>query len=140
MVKEKATLRKQIVSDEGTRQFPYRDSVGKTTIGVGRNLEDVGLRNSEVTFLLDNDIEEAVTHAMSVFPLWDTLPAGVQHVIVNMIFQLGAEGFRKFRKFISHVKRGDYSGAADEVLDSLAAKQAPERFLRHAQTLRAEGV
>ena len=45
-------LNKELVSHqrwaEGIRQFPYEDSVGKITIGVGRNLEDVGLSQEEI--------------------------------------------------------------------------------------------
>ena len=33
---------------EDRRAFPYEDSVGKLTIGVGRNLDDRGLRQCEV--------------------------------------------------------------------------------------------
>ena len=37
---------------EGRRAFPYRDSVGKLTIGVGRNLSDRGLSEGEIDQLL----------------------------------------------------------------------------------------
>jgi lysozyme len=36
---------------EGVRLTPYRDTVGKLTFGVGRNLDDVGLSASEVAAL-----------------------------------------------------------------------------------------
>lgn len=38
-----SSLQEQLIRDEGVRKFPYKDTVGKTTIGVGRNLDDVGL-------------------------------------------------------------------------------------------------
>ena len=34
----------QLKAHDGLRLKPYRDSVGKLTVGVGRNLDDVGLR------------------------------------------------------------------------------------------------
>jgi lysozyme len=49
----------QLKVDEGVRVKPYRDSLGILSIGVGRNLEDRGLRPSEVDFMLDNDLDEA---------------------------------------------------------------------------------
>ncbi|MFA6168950.1 MAG: hypothetical protein WC700_20155, partial [Gemmatimonadaceae bacterium] len=55
--------RKQLKIDEGIKPYPYTDSVGKLTIGVGRNLVDVGLRPKEIDFLLENDIDEAVACA-----------------------------------------------------------------------------
>ena len=36
--------RAQLKVDEGVRLKPYRDSVGILSVGVGRNLEDRGLR------------------------------------------------------------------------------------------------
>ena len=106
-----------------------------TTIGVGRNLDDVGLRHSEVDMMLDNDIEIAISHALEVFPRWDAIPEPVQHVIVNMLFQLGRRGFNGFRRFISHVKCEAWDSAAAELLDSKAANQTPSRFRRHADAV-----
>ena len=42
------------------RLTPYRDTVGKLTIGVGRNLDDVGITDAEARFLLENDIARTV--------------------------------------------------------------------------------
>ena len=56
-----ADLRDQLIIDEGLRLRPYRDSVGKLTIGVGRNLDDVGISNDEAMVLLDHDIEITIT-------------------------------------------------------------------------------
>ena len=42
---------------EGIRSKPYKDTVGKITIGVGRNLDDVGLSNDEII----NDIMGYIT-------------------------------------------------------------------------------
>ena len=44
-------LRAQLVLHEGSRLKPYRDTVGKLTIGIGRNLDDVGLSEDEVDYL-----------------------------------------------------------------------------------------
>ena len=129
---DRQKLREELKRDEGIRLKPYQDSLGVTTIGVGRNLRDVGLRHSEVDVMLGNDIEVAISHALEIFPRWGSLPAPVQHVIVNMIFQLGRRGFNGFRRFISHVKCHNWPAAADELLDSAAARQAPARFERHA--------
>ena len=38
--------------DEGFRSHPYRDTVGKLTIGYGRNLDDVGISEREAEQLL----------------------------------------------------------------------------------------
>ena len=49
-------LRSSIILSEGIRLKPYKDTVGKLTIGVGRNLEDVGLSYSEVMLMLEHDV------------------------------------------------------------------------------------
>ena len=45
----------QLIIDEGIKLKPYTDSVGKLTIGVGRNLNDVGISEDEARFLLGNE-------------------------------------------------------------------------------------
>ena len=42
--------------DEGFRSKPYRDVVGKLTIGFGRNIEDNGITKPEARQLLFNDV------------------------------------------------------------------------------------
>ena len=53
---DKQRLIEQLRLHEGVEHKPYVDTVGKTTIGVGRNLDDVGLTDDEIDYLLDNDI------------------------------------------------------------------------------------
>lgn len=128
-----------LVRDEGMRCKPYEDAVGKVTIGVGRNLDDKGITHAEAAMLLHNDIEECVEHALEVFPAWDTMPEAAQHVVINMIFQLGAAGFRTFKVFIAHIRNCSWLGAAREVMNSKAARQTPARFQRHSDVLRSLG-
>ena len=52
-------LVEQIKKHEGLELKPYTDTVGKTTIGIGRNLDDVGITEREAEFLLMNDIGRA---------------------------------------------------------------------------------
>ena len=40
-------LREDLIADEGIRLKPYLCPAGKTTIGVGRNLDDVGITEAE---------------------------------------------------------------------------------------------
>ena len=49
-------LKLQLIKHEGLRLKPYRDSVGILSIGVGRNLDDVGISEDEAMVLLGNDI------------------------------------------------------------------------------------
>ena len=49
-------LKKQLVIHEGLKLKPYHCSANKLTIGVGRNIEEVGITESEAMYLLENDI------------------------------------------------------------------------------------
>ena len=40
-------IKEQLVRHEGLRLKPYRSSAGKLTIGIGRNLDDRGIRQKE---------------------------------------------------------------------------------------------
>ena len=52
---------------------------------------------------------------------------GAKLAVVSMIFQLGFAGFSKFKRMIGAFERGDLLTAKAEGLDSLWAKQTPER-------------
>ena len=124
--------------DEGVRLKPYKDTQGILTIGIGRNLEGVGISDDEADLLLSNDIDRVVSDAARLFGEdWqESFTPVQQEVIVNLIFNLGIGTFQKFRKAIAAFKSGDMNTAADEILDSRAARQTGERYHRLAQALR----
>jgi lysozyme len=125
----------QLIRDEGTRRFPYTDSVGKLTIGVGRNLTDVGLSDEEISFLLANDIKKVSRQLAAQFPWFPGLDYPRRSVIVNMAFNLGFFGFCNFHKMIACVQEGNWQGASDEMMDTLWARQIGDRAKRLAQQL-----
>ena len=53
---DKTRLTKQLIIHEGLKLEPYQCTAGKLTIGVGRNLDDVGITKEEATYMLENDI------------------------------------------------------------------------------------
>lgn len=126
------TIRDQLIRDEGLRLHPYRDSVGKLTIGVGRNLDDVGISNSEAALLLDNDINDVVKRLETAFPWTAVLDDARKGVLINMAFNLGLQGLAAFKNFLTAVQAGDYLKARDEMLDSIWAEQVGPRAQRLA--------
>ncbi len=127
----------QLRLDEGVRAKPYRDSVGKLTIGVGRNLDDVGLRSDEIAYLLDNDIKQARADARAVFRNFDRLSVVRRSVLVNMAFNLGRTRFATFIRLRAAVESRDFDQAAVEMLDSKWATQVGERAVRLAASMRS---
>jgi lysozyme len=128
-------VRAQLRIDEDVRAKPYRDSVGKLTIGVGRNLDDVGLRPDEIALCLENDIAEAEADARVLFPGFDGLSANRRAVLVNMAFNLGRQRLAGFARFRAAVEARNFSVAAAEMLDSRWAEQVGIRARRLAQQM-----
>jgi lysozyme len=129
-------VRAQLRIDENTRAKPYRDSQGILSIGVGRNLEDKGLRPDEIALMLDNDIAEAEADCMVLFDGYERLSAARQAVLLNMAFNLGRTRLAGFQRFRRAVGVRDYEGAAYEMLDSAWAKQVGMRAIRLSNQMR----
>lgn len=139
------TLQQLLMRQEGTgptkdgRFFPYLDGVGKWTIGWGRNLSDNGISKEEACMFLSSDIADAIDDVRHCFSCYDTLSETRRMVLVSLAFNLGRERLSKFVRFIGAVHRGAWDEAADELLDSKAAKQdAPARYRELASMMRTD--
>jgi len=128
------SLEDQLKRDEGVRAKPYLDSLGIETIGVGRNIRDVGLYPDEIDYLLANDIKRAQA-ALSDFAWYQALDHVRQDAIVNMAF-MGVEKLLHFPTMIHCLSVSDWDGAAAAALDSLWAKQVGDRATRIAAQLK----
>jgi lysozyme len=129
----------QLLRDEGLRLHPYVDTVGKTTIGVGRNLIDKGITSDEANILLKNDVEEAETTLRNRLPWFESLDPIRQAVLVNMTFNMGFEGLSEFTKMLSAAAQGNWAEAAKEMSDSVWAREVGERAERLSAQM-ANGV
>lgn len=129
-------LKKQLTFDEGKKNFPYTDSVGKLTIGIGRNLADRGLTDSEIAFLLENDIKEVVQNLSTNLPWFNNLDDVRQEVLINMCFNMGWPKLSQFKNTLNLVKEGKYNEASIAMLNSLWAKQVGNRAVRLANMMK----
>ena len=130
-------LKDQLIKHEGLRLKPYWDTAGKLTIGIGRNLDDVGVTDLEARFLCDNDIERAMRQLDRALPFWRQLDGEKrQMALVNMCFNLGPGRLLEFEKFIAALKVGDWAVATREMLDSKWAKQVGGRAAELAELVR----
>lgn len=121
------SLREQLIRHEGIRLRPYRDTLGWLTIGVGRNLESVGISRDEAMLMLDNDILRVQTEVVKALPWTVSLDRPRCDVLLNMAFNLGTAGLLKFAKMLAAVEAGEYATAAKEMLDSKWATQVGAR-------------
>ena len=130
----------ELTRDEGLRLKPYLDTVGKTTIGVGRNLTDVGISEDEADYLLRSDISRTVADLNRLLPWWSTLDDVRQRVLANMAFNMGAVGLSEFHQTLTAIQAGAYEAAASGMLHSLWARQVGPRALRLAEMMRTGTV
>lgn len=110
-------VRELIEEHEGRRPKAYRCSAGKTTVGVGRNLDDVGLSDEEIDYLFANDMRR-VDEALSKYPWFTNLSAARKAACQDLMFNLGATRFAGFRNFIQAMSLEQYTWAAAELKDS----------------------
>jgi lysozyme len=129
-------LLEQLARDEGCRLKPYRDTVGKLTIGVGRNLEDVGISKDEADMLLATDIRSADAAVSKALPWTVNIDPIRRAVLVNMAFNLGIEGLLGFKHTLDLVRAGKYEEASDAMLNSKWAEQVGPRAARLSVQMR----
>ena len=126
-VSEDRQLRAILRKHEGVRHLPYCDTVGKITIGVGRNLTDRGLAQDEITLLFENDIKLSSDILDSLFTNWHEFPIQARHALISMAFNLGGPRLTKFKKMRAALENRDFLAAAEEAHASLWARQVPAR-------------
>jgi|TARA_Y100001973_G_C5136462_1_gene300598 lysozyme len=120
-------LLEKIKHHEGFVEHVYDDSLGIPTIGYGFAIKDLVLDEDIAEEILIRKLEKLKRNANARFKWLEDMPQEVQEVVLNMCYQLGVTGVSKFRKAISAMQEGEWSEAADEMLDSLWARQTPNR-------------
>lgn len=144
----------RVKKHEGYRTSPYQDTVGKWTVGYGRNLEDNPLSvmevlklfnsvdfkstvNAEMFFedLLISDIRkhtEELESKLAMFPMCDQ---DEQTVLIDMAFNLGVPTLLSFKGMLHAIDNDDKVEAAVELLDSKYAEQVKTRAIDNAKLL-----
>lgn len=125
-----------LIRHEGMKLKAYTCPAGKITIGVGRNLEDVGITKEEALDLLMNDVRRCEKEAVSAFPWYVDLDSVRKDVIISMVFNLGLTRLLTFRKMIKAMEEKNYEEASVEALDSLWAKQVGKRAHELSEMMR----
>ncbi len=130
------TLLKQIKRHEGFRQFPYRCTEKKLTIGYGRNLDDKGITREEAENLLINDLAHTQYKLELILPWMMEIAEARRNALVNMAFNMGVYGLLTFRRMLAAMQTCQYDKAADEALNSKWARQVGGRSQELAEQIR----
>lgn len=129
-------LKTQLRVDEGVRNKPYTDTVGKLTIGVGHNLTDKGISDKIVDLLLDDDIDEVIAQADHLFPWWKGMSDVRQEAFLNWLFNVGIGKAQLFVNTLKAFKDSRWADAAQGLQDSLWYQQVGKRAQRIVDAVR----
>ena len=138
--------------DEGARRHAYDDAtganvhapVGRLSIGIGTNLR-VGLDPEEMDWLCRHRLHKETARLADMLtdeppPVFlDQLPDKARIGLMLMAYQLGADDVVEFHRMLAAVRKGDWSGAAEEALASDWNRETPKRAKRVAGLLREAG-
>lgn len=119
-------LLEDIKQEEGFSGTVYKCTEGFDTVGYGTRMpitkEEAellleyrlkGMKAQLTGYLYDIDIKDEA---------WD--------ILFNMSYQIGVKGVLNFKNMIKALKNNDYKEASIQMLDSLWAKQTPNRAKR----------
>lgn len=126
-------LRKSLINNEGYRNYPYVDSTGHLTIGIGYNLTDRGLDDDWINAQYQRDVEYFYIR-LHEFPWFANLNLDRQIVLIDMAF-MGWKSFLSFRKMLASLELGDYKNASREMLQSKWAIQVKGRAVLLAKAM-----
>ena len=136
-------LKEQIKKHEGFVPRTYKDSLGKKTIGFGHLCvepeqwdDDKEYTREELERVFDKDFDEALKNAESLIGE-RSINFIAKQVIIEMVFQLGIGGVGKFKKMWLALDSEDYGEASFQMMDSLWAKQTPNRAEKLSQKMRS---
>lgn len=139
-------LRQYLALAEGVRLSPYWDCCGRAlrascpkgaihpgrlTIGIGHNIEDVGISVREADYLLDNDITRAITQVVGRYPWIEEHDPVRQAVLTELMFNMGPNTLKQFVNTLKAFRDKDYIAAAEGLKKSKWYRQvAPSRSSR----------
>ncbi len=142
----KDKLREEIAEDEGCKYEVYLDHLGLPTCGIGHLIKEndeehgkaVGtvVEQERVKQLFSLDMAVTVDECKVLYPDFDELPEECQHIIANMMFNMGRPRLSKFKGMKAGVDARDWNKAADEMVDSRWYKQVTNRARRLVDRMR----
>lgn len=131
------SLNERLKVKEFYRQFVYKDTVGKDTVGYGRNLNDRGVMEGEAAMMLDNDISYFDDKLSSELSFYNNLDEVRKAVLIDMAFNLGLHGLLAFKKTLHLISMGNYGMAASEMMNSKWATQVKGRAAELSEAMRS---
>ncbi len=130
-------IKEDLVKHEGYVTEIYLCSEGYPTFGIGHMVTEQDMEHTwpvgtpvtdeRILQVFHDDCTAACTDTSALFLNFSSHPNDVQRVLVNMAFNLGRSRLGKFKNLITAVNEGNYSKAADEMVDSKWYRQVKRR-------------
>ena len=111
---------------EGYSKKVYKDTLGYDTIGIGFLIASLELDEDVCDIILERRLASNEKVLQRKLTFYRNQPREVQNIIQNMYYQLGNKLFN-FVKTLHYIENDKYKAASIEMLDSLWAKQTPNR-------------
>lgn len=144
----------RVKKHEGFRDKPYKDTVGKVTIGYGRNIEDNPFSVEELCalfkgvewhskkdaedwaeILMRSDLENVESELNASLAMWPQCTKEQQTVLIDLGFNIGVPSLLSFKNMLSAIDNEDPVTAAYELLNSKYARQVKTRAVDNARIL-----
>ena len=127
----------------------YKDHLGYPTFGVGHLIlesdpeygkpDKTEVSEERVHECLEKDLDTVLGDCKILYPDFDDLPEEVQHIVANMMFNMGRPRLSKFKGMKRGVDARDWNAAADEMVDSNWYRQVTNRADRLVVRMRSIG-
>jgi lysozyme len=146
-------LREEIKADEGVKlaengnHLIYLDHLGYPTVGIGHLIKETdpehGLEvgteidDERVNKLFEEDINTTIQECNILYDNFDDLPEEAQHILTNMMFNLGRPRLSKFKKMNEAIANKDWLEASIQMEDSRWHKQVTNRANRLISRMKA---
>ena len=127
-----------VKKEEGFRLETYKCTEGHLTGGYGHKMLEGEVPPTDHAGWLkifERDFAKAMTGAEELLMLCPNIHETARHIVVEMVYQMGAYGVSRFKKFLQALQDSDYKEASVQMLDSRWAKQTPNRANRMSERM-----
>ena len=134
------SLKENIKENEGFRSYIYQDTRGYPTVGYGFKVSSLSkdelflnggkvepMSKAVADQILEMKLIKLASSVCEAFPWLEDKPKNVQDVVIEMCYQMGVPGVKKFVTTMHHIRMGEYEAAYQSGMNSLWAKQTPNR-------------
>jgi GH24 family phage-related lysozyme (muramidase) len=138
-------IKARIKLKEGLRLEVYADTRGFLTVGYGHKITpDDNLKlgdkitQSQADNYFEHDFFWVLSGVKQIIKGFESKPIQVQTAILDMAYNNGIGGFKKFKKFIAAVEINDFFEAANQIVDSAnyRSKDLHGRYVELEQMVR----